>query len=89
MTPTQYATALTMNTEGKMPTRDEWREYDQAGGLPLDTDNGAWLIRVYNNKDQQIASWVIQNKLDHEAYSEAASEVERNWFGRQWTITQI
>jgi hypothetical protein len=51
--------------------------------------NGPWIVRVYNNSDREIASWIIKDRTEREAYREAMSEVEQCWPCREWSMTPV
>jgi hypothetical protein len=48
-----------------------------------------WIVRVYNNRCWPIATWIINGRTEREADREAMAEVERNWPGRDWSITAL
>lgn len=47
-----------------------------------------WIVRVYNDDDTIYESWIIQNRTEANADSEAMSEVEQHYVGMDWTMME-
>lgn len=50
-------------------------------------DKKNWRVRVYKG-DKEVATWLIENRLEHEASKEAMHEVEREHVGLDWTMME-
>jgi hypothetical protein len=47
-----------------------------------------WLVRTYDSFENQIYQWVIRNRLEHEAESEAMNSVEVRE-SHDWSMTKV
>ena len=47
-----------------------------------------WIVRVYNDDDTLNDSWMIKNRTEENAVSEAMSEVEQHYAGLDWSMTE-
>lgn len=54
------------------------------------TDATNWSVRVYNEKDRVIASWIIENRTEWEAEREASADIGNQYSAEAtWTMTAI
>jgi hypothetical protein len=48
-----------------------------------------WIVRVYNDDDTLYDSWIIKNRTEENATSEAMSEVEQRYVGMDWSMMDV
>jgi len=50
-----------------------------------------WEVRVYgpDNDVDSIQTWTIENRTESEAVREATADVENEYHGMDWTLTEI
>lgn len=48
-----------------------------------------WIVRIYDEQDRPITSWIIRNRTDHEASNEAMANIAREFpeGNVDWTMT--
>ena len=47
--------------------------------------NCDWTVRVYDERNNQIDSWIIKDRTEHEAEKEAMADLPQNC--DDWTLT--
>ena len=47
-----------------------------------------WTVRVYDGEDDEIATWDIEDRTEHQAFEEAAADVARLERAADWSLTE-
>ena len=70
---------------------DDWRIEDFKGvtGMEHLQEPVNWVVRVYNEENETIDTWTIQNRTENEATKEAEADVSKNPEADTWTLTEL
>ena len=48
-----------------------------------------WVVTVYDDRDEVLDFWVIEDRTEHEAEDEAMADVARIAGAADWTMTEV